>query len=66
MADKIRGGNAMFKNLQELSVQGFQIYVVDGQGQQHYFYANRDKVVWLAIDPALAPEALHALWSAAK
>jgi hypothetical protein len=64
MAKKIGTANAMFQNLQELSINGRQLYVVDGQGQQHYFYANGDQVVWLAIDPPLASDALHALWNA--
>lgn len=66
MAKKIGAGNAMFQNLQELTINGRQIYVVDGQGQQHYFYANGDRVVWLAVDPPFAPDALHALWNVVK
>lgn len=63
MAKKIGAGNTMFQNLQALTINGRQIYVVDGQGQQHYFYANGDRVVWLAVDPTFAPNALHALWN---
>ena len=63
MAKKIGAGNRMFQNLQTLSINGREIYVVDGQGQQHYFYAKGDKIVWLAIHPTHAPDALHALWN---
>lgn len=63
MAKKIGAGNAMFKNLQALSINGREIYVVDGQGQQHYFYAHGDQIVWLAIDSSLAANALHELWN---
>lgn len=66
MADKIGAGNAIFTNLQEMSISGRALYTVDGQGQQHFFYAQNDKIVWLAIDPALAPDALHSLWGAVK
>lgn len=66
MAKKIGAGNAMFQNLQELTINGRQIYVVDGQGQQHYFYAHGDRVVWLAVDPTFAPNALHTLWNVVK
>mgnify|MGYP002336055277 CR=1 FL=1 len=63
MAKKIGTGNAMFQNLQELVISGRQIYVVDGGGQQHYFYAHGNEVVWLATEPSLAAAALHTLWN---
>lgn len=66
MADKIGAGNAMFTDLTELSISGRLLYTVNGQGQQHYFYATNDKIVWLAIDSAMAPDALHSLWGAVK
>lgn len=66
MADKIGAGNPMFTDLQELSIADRALYTVNGQGQQHFFYAQNDKIVWLAIDPALAPDALHSLWGAVK
>ncbi len=66
MADKIGAGNQMFTNLQELSISNFTLYQVDGQGQSHFFYAVNDKIVWLAADPAYAPDALHSLWGAVK
>lgn len=66
MADKIGSGNPMFTDLQELSIANRALYTVNGQGQQHFFYAQNNKIVWLAIDPALAPDALHSLWGAVK
>ena len=63
MAKKISAGNAMFQNLQALSINGRQLFVADGQGQQHYFFANGNRVVWLATDPPLAARALHELWN---
>lgn len=66
MAEKIGAGNAMFTNLTELSIANRLLYTVNGQGQQHYFYASNDKIVWLAIDSAFAPDALHSLWGAVK
>ncbi len=66
MADKIGAGNPMFTNLQELSIANRTLYQVEGQGQAHFFYAVNDKIVWLAADPAYAPDALHSLWSAVK
>ncbi len=66
MADKISAGNPMFTNLQELSISNRMLYQVDGQGQANFFYAVNDKIVWLAADPAYAPDALHSLWGAIK
>ncbi|MBI4674546.1 MAG: hypothetical protein HY741_23115 [Chloroflexi bacterium] len=66
MAGKIGADNRMFTDLQELEIGSRRMYSVNGQGQQHFFYATGDKVVWLAIDSAYAPDALHSLWGAVK
>ncbi len=66
MANKIGPDNAMFKDLTPLDIGGRTLYNAAGQGQQHFFYAVNDKIVWLAADPSLAPDALHSLWSAVK
>ncbi len=66
MAQKIGPDNAMFKDLQELNISGRPLYSAAGQGQQHFFYAVNDKIVWLAASPDKAPDVLHSLWSAVK
>ena len=66
MAQKIGPDNPMFTNLQALNITGSTIYTAVGQGQQHFFYAVNDKIVWLAANPDQAPNALHSLWSAVK
>ena len=66
MATKIGPDNKMFTNLQPLSISGRTLYSADGQGQQHFFYAVNDKIVWVAADPVQAPQVLHSLWSALK
>jgi hypothetical protein len=66
MASKIGEGNAMFTNLQPMDIGGRMLYAVDGQGREHFFYASNDKIVWIALDPSQALEALHAIWSAIK
>ena len=66
MAQKIGPDNAMFKDLQPLDISGRTLYSAMGQGQQHFFYAVNDKIVWLAANAELAPDALHSLWSAVK
>lgn len=66
MSEKIGTANAMFTNLQELSISSRTIYEVTGQGQLHFFYAVNDKIVWLAVDSANAAEGLHSIWGAIK
>ena len=66
MVQKIGPDNAMFKDLQALDISGSTLYSAVGQGQQHFFYAVNDKIVWLAANADLAPDALHSLWSAVK
>lgn len=66
MAQKIGPDNAMFKDLQPLDISGRTLYSAMGQGQQHFFYAVNDKIVWLAANAELAPDVLHSLWSAVK
>lgn len=66
MAQKIGPDNKMFTNLQALNISGRTLYSANGQGQQHFFYAVNDKVVWVAASPEQAPDVLHSLWSAVK
>ena len=66
MAQKIGPDNAMFKNLQALDIGGSTLYSAVGQGQQHFFYAVNDKIVWLAANADQAADALHSLWSVVK
>lgn len=66
MAQRIGPDNAMFKGLQSLSISGRTLYSATGQGQQHFFYAVNDKIVWLAAAPEVAPDILHSLWGMVK
>ncbi len=64
MAQKIGPDNKMFTDLQPLDIGGRTLYTATGQGQQHFFYAVNDKIVWLAANGDQAPDVLHSLWSA--
>ncbi len=66
MAQKIGPDNSMFKDLQALDISGSTLYTAVGQGQQHFFYAVNDKIVWLAANSDQAADALHSLWSVVK
>ncbi len=48
-------GNTPFSNVQKISVEGYEVYQVDGPGSSYYFYAVRDtnpRVIWLTINSA--------------
>lgn len=65
MTGRIRAGNQYFKNLQEIQVNGRQVFSVFGQGQRHYYYRQRRQVIWLAVpdgrEEAFLKEALVAI-----
>ncbi len=48
MTTRIGAGNQYFKNLQQLQVNGRQVYTVTGQGQRHYYYQQGRQVIWIA------------------
>jgi len=52
-----------FWHLQEISIEGLQVYFVLGMGQAHYFFAKGNRVYWLAADPLLAKQTIRDLVS---
>jgi hypothetical protein len=48
-----------FWHFREISIQGVAVYFVVGMGQAHYFFQKGRKVIWLAVDPSLAREAIR-------
>ncbi len=66
MAAKIGPNNPVFQNLTVLDISGRTLYSAVGEGQQHFFYAVNDKLVWLPAAPEQAPDVLHSLWSAVQ
>ena len=58
MAERIKEGNTPFYHLKESQREGTTVYSVLGQDQIHYFYRRDATVIWLAVDPRVAREAL--------
>lgn len=58
MLAKIKEGKSPFSGLTEFQASGQTIYSLTGLGQTHYIYQERDMVVWLAVDPPIAEQAL--------
>jgi len=48
MVQKIGAGNKVFANLRVVTIGRTDLHSVDGQGQQHFFYAMGKATVWVA------------------
>lgn len=59
MRDKIAQGNSPFTPTDEIRDNDRTVYVLDGMGQNHYYFQSKDRVIWLAVDPVFAEEALQ-------
>ena len=59
MRDKISEGRSTFTPLDEINDGGRTIYVLEGMGQMHFYFRSKNLVIWLAVDPALADQALQ-------
>ena len=58
MEEKIAQGNSPFTPLEQLNQGDRTIYVLEGMGQKHYYFQSKNLVIWLAVSPALADQAL--------
>jgi len=59
MQERIADGNSPFTPLDEIKNHSGTIYALEGIGQKHYYFQSQNMVIWLAVDPALADEALQ-------
>jgi hypothetical protein len=59
MQEKIAEGNSPFKPVNEINDRNRKIYALEGMGQKHYYFQSENLVIWLAVDPAFADEALQ-------
>ena len=51
--------NLPFRLLDEREVDGRRVAVLEGMGQQHFFFTSGRLVIWLAADPEIAEQALR-------
>lgn len=58
MRDRIAEGNSPFIPLEERTLGGRAVYVLDGMGQRHFYFRSERSIIWLAADPALAEQAI--------
>ncbi len=59
MRDKILAGRSPFTPMDEFKNGRRTIYVLEGMGQKHYYFQSKNLVIWLAVSPALADQALQ-------
>lgn len=58
MTRKIEAGGSPFTTPEEISVDGYPVYRLEGMGQLHFYYVSGDLLIWLAADRPLAEQAL--------
>ena len=59
MQEKIAQGNSPFTPIEQFTQGKRTIYFLEGIGQKHYYFQSKNLVIWLAVDPNLADEALQ-------
>ena len=59
MREKIAKGNTPFTPLEQFNQGNRTIFVLEGMGQKHYYFQSKNLVIWLAVDPTLANQALQ-------
>ena len=59
MQEKIEKGNSPFTPLEQFDQGNRTIYVLEGMGQKHYYFQSKNLVIWLAVSPALADQAIQ-------
>jgi len=58
MREKIAEGNSPFTPIGEEQVRERTIYILEGLGQRHFYFASNNLLIWLAADTELAEQAL--------
>ena len=66
MTRRITEGRSPFTSTGTRPVNGRTVWTLTGMGQSHFYWQMSDKVVWLAISPALAEQGLRELMLALK
>ncbi len=59
MTARIKEGDSPFGLPVELTVEGRQVFALDGLGQKHYYFRSGSLLIWLAADEDIAKQALH-------
>lgn len=58
MRDKISAGGSPFTPVEEFKSGGRTVYALEGMGQKHFYFQSKNLIIWLAVEPPIADEAL--------
>lgn len=61
MIESMERGGHVFDHIREINVNDHNIWMALGMGQAHYFYAEGNRLIWLAIDIEIAEEGIKSL-----
>jgi hypothetical protein len=61
MQARIAEGNSPFTPVNEIQDRKRTVYVLEGMGQEHFYFQSKDLVIWLASDPSHAEGAIQQL-----
>lgn len=61
MVESMELGGHIFDHVRQRSVNDRYIWMALGMGQAHYFYAEGNQLIWLAIDVPVAEDAIQSL-----
>jgi len=61
MVESMERGGHVFDHVRKLTIKERDVWMALGMGQAHYFYAEGNQLIWLAIDVPLAEEAIESL-----
>jgi hypothetical protein len=59
MTARIAANESPFTPLGDVTIDDTQVYLLEGQGQMHFYFQAGKLLVWLAADEWLAPQALE-------
>jgi hypothetical protein len=59
MQKKIMEGNSPFTPIDQINTGNRKVYALEGMGQKHYYFQSQNMVIWLAVSPAFANDALQ-------
>jgi hypothetical protein len=54
-----QGKQQQFWHFRKMMIEQRSVYLAVGMGQAHYFFQKGAEVIWLAVDPSLAKEAIR-------
>ncbi len=61
MVESMERGGHVFDHIRKIAIQDHDVWMALGMGQAHYFYAEDNRLIWLAADVPVAEDAIASL-----